>query len=250
MAVTLVQAEARVYILLDANVTAGYYLPRSLNSKRAATRIENLIDSVRSGEKDHFFYIPNFCIVEALGVFMKHAYGRWNPHLKGKKTIDKRVYEGLVAQFEKDIHHGRFLYHYELSRYHILGVNLVAPVDHYFQVSRGKRRRHAPMGAFDHLIISMGIELVRIHGADNVVLVSADDRLCAVLDKCCGGIKANTIRRLKLNIAERVTGKKFSPTLFPRGLNLKSATKAELAAVFGTWPLAVGNVPKTYRWLR
>ena len=50
-----------MYVLLDANVTAGYYLTRSLRSKFATERIANIFDSVRTGESDLFFYIPNFC---------------------------------------------------------------------------------------------------------------------------------------------------------------------------------------------
>ncbi len=235
-----------MYVLLDANVTAGYYLPRSLNSQKAYDRISVLFDSVRSGKTRHFFYIPNFCIAEVFGVFMKHAYGRWNKHVKKKGTIDKRVYQSLVTQFQSDIHNGRFIYHYELSRYHVLAINLVAPVDHYFQISRG--RPAAPMGTFDHLIIAMGIHLVHIHGSDNVVIVSADDRLCAIVDKCRSGLNANTIAKLKLSIAEEVTGRPFSPEIFPRCLNLKRVKQAELVSTFGEWPLEVGKVSGVYRW--
>jgi hypothetical protein len=153
-----------MYILLDANVTAGYYLPRSLNSRRVAERIEILFDSVRSGATKHFFYIPNFCVAEVFSVFMKYAYGHWNRQVrKAGGTIDKRIYERLIRQFQNDIHNGRFLYHYELSRYHVLGINLVAPVDHYFKFTH--HPKSTPMGTFDHLIISMGIHLAHIHGS-------------------------------------------------------------------------------------
>ena len=63
-----------MYLLLDANVTAGYYLSRSLDSKRAASRIENILNSIRSGATDHFLYIPNFCIAEVFSTFMKYAF--------------------------------------------------------------------------------------------------------------------------------------------------------------------------------
>jgi len=237
------------YVLLDTNVTAAYYLPRSLASKRAAERIAILFDSVRAGGSTHFFYIPNFCIAETFSVFMKHAFGHWNRQVK-KGTIDKRVYNSLVQQFESDIHNGKFLYQYELSRYHVLATNLVAPIDHHYQHTRGRKRQHVPMGTFDHLIVAMGVHLVHIHGSDNVVVVSADDRLTRILDLCRRGIPANTVRKLKLEIARRVTGRPFSPDLFPRALNPKSATKAELATVFGTWPLAILKKPAAYRWVR
>ena len=78
-----------MYVLLDANVTAGYYLPRSLNSVKAQQRIEILFDSVRSRQADHFFYLPNFCVAEVFSVFMKHSFGTWNKQVK-KGTIDTR----------------------------------------------------------------------------------------------------------------------------------------------------------------
>lgn len=240
----------RKYILLDANVVAGYYLPRSLDSVRARGRIENILDSVRTGESDCFLYIPNFCIAETFSVFMKHGFGKWNRHVKkaGGK-IDRRVYERLVNQFQGDIHNGRFINQYELSRYHVLGINLVAPIDHHFQISRGKKN-HRPMGTFDHLIISMGIQLAHVHGPENVVIVTADSRLTDVLDKCRTGLTPSVIRKLKLHIAERVTGRPFDRSRYPQYANLKDASKAELKAVFGSWPLAVGKVPPVYRWTR
>jgi hypothetical protein len=67
-----------VYLLLDANVTAGYYLPRSLDSRRARGRIRVIFDSTRSHASPPVLYIPNFCIAEVFSVFAKHAFGKWN----------------------------------------------------------------------------------------------------------------------------------------------------------------------------
>jgi hypothetical protein len=95
-----------------------------------------IFDSTRSHASSPVLYIPNFCIAEVFSVFAKHAFGKWNRHVKKKKgTIDKRVYKSLVRQFGSDIHNGAFLNQYELSRYHILGIDLVAPVDHHYQIS-------------------------------------------------------------------------------------------------------------------
>lgn len=239
-----------MYLLLDSNVTAGYYLPRSLDSRKARQRIEILFQSIRSGKSKHFLYIPNFCIAEVFSVFMKHAFGKWNRHvIKKGGTIDKRVYEKLVTQFQADIHNGKFLYHLELNRYHILGINLVAPIDHSYKFSRGEGNV-TPCGTFDHLIISMGITLSHIHGRDNVCIVSADDRLTDLLSKCSSLHRPTTIKRLKLDLAEDVIGHPFNKDLFPKYLNLKTAKVSELRELFGTWPLEVGNVPEHFRWLK
>lgn len=239
-----------MYLLLDSNVTAGYYLPRSLDSRKAQHRIENLFWSIRSGKTDHFLYIPNFCIAEVFSVFMKYAYGKWNRHvIKKGGTIDKRVYKKLVKQFQDDIHNGKFIYHLELNRYHVLGINLVAPIDHSYKFSRGEGNV-SPCGTFDHLIVSMGITLSHIHGRNSVCIVSADDRLTDLLAKCSSLTNPAKIRKLKLDIAEDVIGRPFSKELFPRFVNLKTAKISELKALFGDWPLDVGYVPYNYRYLR
>jgi hypothetical protein len=222
-----------------------------LSSKRAAKRIKVIFDSARTGESDFFFYIPNFCIAETFSVFMKHAFGKWNTHVKkAGGRIDRRVYESLVKQFQADIHNGAFLNQYELSRYHVLGINLVAPIDHHFQITRGGAKRHVPSGTFDHLLISMGLQLAKIHGPDNVIIVSSDMRLCKVLDKCRSGLKANVVKKLKLRIGENVTGRAYSPSLYPSCINLVSAKTRDLVHAFGRWPLPVGIVRRVYRWTR
>jgi len=244
-----------MYVLLDANVTAGYYLPRSLRSKHARERIETIFNSVRSNKSELFFYLPNFCVAEVFSVFMKHSFGSWNKHVK--KTIDTRNYNKIVKQFQDDIHNGKLIYHYELSRYHVLGINLVAPIDHYFQLSRSKKKSKtgnlvkpnvSPMGTFDHLIISMGILLAHIHGKDNVVILSTDDRLTNILSKCKSEIPRETISKLKLNKAKSITGRSFSTNIFPKHLNIKNCTKSELISVFGEWPLPIGKVPSVGRY--
>lgn len=250
-----------MYFLLDANVTAGYYLSRSLKSKRARERIELIFDSVRSGQRNDFFYIPNFCVAEVFSVFMKHCFGSWNTHVG--QTIDTRHYNRIVQQFQDDIHNGKFLYHYELSRYHILGINHVAPIDNYFQIKRKRKSSSKkqsnrnkkvkpnvrPMGTFDHLIISMGVHLAHIHGNKNVAILSADERLTTILSKCKSNIPEATQERLRLDKAEALTGKKFGPNIFPQHLNLIHATKKEMTSVIGQWPVQVGNVPQVGRYV-
>ena len=239
-----------MYLLLDANVTAGYYLPRSLGSRRARDRITAIFNAVRSEGTRHFFYLPNFCIAEVFSVFAKHSWGKWNKHLKNKGTIDTRVYNRLSGQFRKDIHNGAFINQYELSRYHILGIDLVAPIDHHYQITRGSKKQHHPAGTFDHLIISMGIQLAHVHGSENVAIVSADRRLLKILEKCHGGIPAAVRKKLKLDRAEELTGKPFSPDIFPRRVDLVHGTKSELDTVLGKWPLPTKGEVEAYRWTR
>lgn len=239
------------YLLLDANVVAALYLPHSNRSGLVRDRIRTIYEARISGGEDLFFYLPNFCVAEVFGVFMKHSFGSWNGHVK--KTIDTRVYDRLVAQFQSDIHNANVIYHLELSRYHVLGVNLVAPIDHYFQFRRrrsGDKRQIAPMGTYDHMIISMGCQLTKIHGVGSVAIVSADDRLTEILSKCQSNIPKSTIKKLRLDKCQDIVGIPFRPDSFPSGINLKSCSDAQLRDFFGNWPLTVGKVPKYYRHVR
>ncbi len=242
------------YLLLDACIVAGYYLPRSLRSLKAGQRIERILNYSRAKPEEYFCYIPNFCVAEVFSVFMKYTFARWNRHVKrGKKgTIDTRIYKNLCEQFRRDIHNGKFLYHYELSRYHILGVDLVAPIDHYYQISRSGKNIN-PMGTFDHLLISMGINLASIHGRDNVCIITADDRMTEILSKCkSGSIPEKTITKLKLKKAEEITGRRFGPDVFPKHLNLKNKSKKSYTEFFHEWPLKENKFDKksVYRFLK
>jgi len=237
-----------MYILFDANVVAAYYLPRSTQSSKVAERAQILIDSVRSGASRHFFYIPNFCIAEVFSVFMKYAFGTWNKQVKrAKGPIDKRVYKSLKDQFHEDIHNGKLFYHYELSRYHVLGINVVAPIDHHYKITKGPDT--IPMGTFDHLIISMSIHLAHIHGSENVLIVSADDRLTDILARCRSDISKEIIKKLKLEESKEITGRDFNSRIFPRFINFKRARKKDLENIFGSWPLSINRHKKAYRYL-
>lgn len=229
-----------MYCLFDACVIAAYYCPSTTRSRKVVESARNLIESVRSGKSKHFFYIPNFCIAEVFSVFMKYAYSRWNKQTKSGR-IRGWVHKRLRKQFEADIHNAKLFYHYELSRYHVLAINLVAPIDHHYKLYREAKTigRHAPAGTFDQLIIAMGIHLVKIHGAEKVVIVTADDRLARVIAKCRGSIPDSICQRLRLEEAADFTGIPFRPESFPLVLNLKRATKTQLKEVFGTWPLPI-----------
>lgn len=224
-----------MHFLIDANLAAGYYLPGSLSSKKERVRIKSILNYIKKGG-DHFVYIPNFCVAETFNVFAKYSFGKWNRHVKIKgKAIGIRRYQKLVEVFERDVHNGKFFYHYELNRYHILDTEFVSPIDHHYQGVRSKKKNKVPMSTFDHLIIAMGIELAHIHGRDKVCILSSDDRLNYILDKCKKNPSKSVIKRLKLpKVAERVRGLEFSANLFPEHLNLKRCSEADLKRILGS----------------
>ncbi len=235
-----------MYCLLDANVTAAYYCQSTTRSSKVVDRMRILIESVRSGETKHFFYIPNFCIAEVFSVFAKHKYSRWNTHVKS--LIDLRVYKKIRKQFQDDIHNANLFYHYELSRYHVLAVNLVSPIDHYYRMKRRRKSKTKkktsskpviPSGTFDQLLIGMAVHLVKIHGPGKVVVVTADERLSMLIEKCRANIVRDTRRRLGLDEASAFTGIPFRPDSFPIVINMQKASVKKLKLVFGEWPLSV-----------
>lgn len=207
----LTTPQTRKYFLVDANIVAGYYLPQCFATIDGAKKVKLLFEHIRKHPESHMIYVPNFCIAETINVFTKHSFGKWNRRVK--KTIDTRVYTRIVKAFETDIHNAKFMYHLELNRYHVLGINLVSPIDNYFKITTGKHS--TPASTFDHLVVSMGIQLVKTHGANNVCVLTADKRLAEIIKKCKSGIKRTTLDRMKIGIAEKLCTVKFSPDIFP-----------------------------------
>ena len=78
-------------------------------------------------------------------------------------------------------------------------------------------------------------------------MLTADDRIADIVERYRKPIRPSTIRRLKLDLAEEITGRSFGPGLFPQCLNLKAATRTELERVFGEWPLPVKGTVDVYR---
>lgn len=227
----------RRYLLLDASVVVAAYVPSATRSARLQERSRALIDSVRNRSNDSFLYMPNFCIAETFSVFMKHRFGKWNPHVK--HALTQKEFRAAVHAFQRDIHNGHLIYQYELSRYHVLGINLVAPVDHHYQMARPMRKKPRdrrtpkPAGTFDQLIVSMGVQLAHLHGAVNTVVVTADARLAGLIDQCRRPMKPGTQKTLGVDGGETIVGRRFEPSTFPNVLDLQRAPKRQASEFAG-----------------
>ena len=237
------------YLLLDANIIAGYYLPKSLHkaSKKALRDIERIINYARTHQDEYTLCVLDICIAEVLSVFMKYSFSRWNRHVR--KTLDSRIFDKLARQFRNDINNGA-IKHCKLSGRHIVGADLIAPIDHYYRISKG--RNVYPMGTLDHLIISMGIYLTSIHGRDNVCILSADKRLTDILKKCKKHIPQSVISKLRLKEKSDVLMAAFGPDIFPKHINIKEADRKQYLSIFNEWPLKEldTNKHKIYRYLK
>lgn len=226
------------YLLLDANVVAAYYLPRS-SHQRISLRMKELVSRLRKrgrAPKPFVLFLPNFCIVEVFNIMRKYRFGKWNKKVKSSGgIISKREYHRIYRQFQKDIHNGKLFYHYELSRYHLLNTALIGPIDNYYayQRQRGKKKANpSPMSTFDSLIIGIGIELVRLHGRENVLLLTDDDRIYQMLQRA-SAIPKTTARKLGLYEAASLIGKQFARSLYPKALHLRKASNKEYAQALG-----------------
>lgn len=237
---------SRKYILLDANIVVAYYVPSAGTDEKTTLRIQSIIDSARTNTTNFFFYIPNFCIAEVFSVMAKCALGR-------NKKLDARNYRSAKKDFRNDIHNSNLLYHYELSRYHVLAMDLIAPISHYFKAARkprkGKDKKLSAIGTFDQLILAMGLHLAKIHGSENVVVVSNDERLIRVLKHA----KEKTIvpatkEKIGLREAELFTGIEITKNSFPQYLYLKKATDRQLLGTLGVLPTVGKMNRKSFRY--
>lgn len=225
------------YLMLDSCVVAAYYVPRSAaRFRHLANRAKLLMDSTKHDLPIcRRLLIPNICIGEVFSTFAKYRFASWNPQVP--TPIGDVTYWRARQDFHNDIHNGRMLQQYELSRYHVLACDLISPVDHAYEFyrSRGKKKRKIPMGAFDHLFIAIGIELVKTRGWDNVLLVTADRRLGHILTRASKLTRTKAARLGLLKTASDL-GLEFGPRLYPRVLNLATCTERELCESFAQWP--------------
>lgn len=251
MVAKTLSTEHRRFVLLDANIVAGYYLPESLSLISARPRIKNIIDAVRNaGAPEVFLYIPEFCIPEVFAVFARYFFATWDKQVRKNlpKKLKRTDYDKILKKFRNDLHYGALLYQVELNRYHVLATDLISPVDSYYQHYRtrknAKRRmRKKMMGAADHTIIGMGVNLSRIHGRDHFAILTADHRLADILTRATS-VKPNTAEKLGLFETAKKLGLEYRKNIYPRVINLAKTTKNELKEFFGVWPLPLKPIIK------
>ena len=245
------------FVLLDANLVAGYYLPDSLSWKPARPRIQNIVDAVRKGgAPEVFLFIPTLCIVEVFAVFSRYSFAKWDTQVKKNmpRGLDTRAYKRIRTKFSSDLHNGHVLQQVEFNRYHVLATDLISPVDAHFQHYRNRaakrkgktsvKRHKRMMSATDHAIIGMGIQLSKIHGRDNFAILTADHRFADILTRATS-VKKATAERLGLVKTSKDLGLKYGPDIYPQVINLAKAKDKELEGFFGDWLLPTKTADET-----
>jgi len=243
----------RKILLWDASVVIPYYLPEASKNGRAAARAKVLVEAVRHHRIEAHCLIPNIVVAEVFAAFDRYCYSGWDSQVykrfggsKGK-TLHTSKYRSARKKFQADIHNGSLFYQHDLGRYHILGLDLIAPVDKYKKFYRSKDVR--AMGASDLLIGSMAMHLVRVHGRENVRLLTADRRMHAIFDRACSRLKFETAKKLGLvSKAPELGFGDWSGDLYPRVFDLERCSDNHLSKFFGVWPLPTrktrGKAPK------
>lgn len=234
------------YVVLDTNVLVGYYIPDAI-AEPARSNIRIFLESCRTGKQpDWYLLIPNLVIAETFSTFAKYCFATWNPHIKKSlpKGLDTRRYKNVRKRFHEHIHNGLFFHQVELNRYHVLAIDLIAPIDHYFQHYKGKKNK-SPMQTADMLILAMGIHLNHQLGKDRFSIITADRRMSAICEKARAGINDNTAEKLGIREKAEELGYGYSPDIYPRVINLHVKDKKLLKEAFGNWPLEVANKSTT-----
>jgi hypothetical protein len=200
-----------------------------------------IIDSARNHRIDTQFYVPNIAVAETFTAFDRACYSKWDNKTGKKfggkgKTLDTRRFKTARDSFRRDIHNGALFYQYDLSRYHILALDLVSPIDKHRKFYR--TNNVMSMGASDLLIGGMAIHLSKLLGKENFCLISTDRRMNAIFCKAPYKLKENTITKLELDKAAKELGfHEWTPNIYPNVLDPARCSEQELKKVFGHWPL-------------
>ena len=229
------------YVLLDANVIAGYYFPQTLKYKIAAERIKTIIDSVKKVNSQNIKLLaPDICIAETFTVMSKYANTIWKnkPKKKIKESIHKKTYNSRREHFKKDIHNGKVIEVVDIHRYHILTKHFVSPVDHItpsLQKGEIKNTINELVG-MDQLIAGMSIWLSMLFGRERIILLTSDYRLAYILRKG----RNVTTKQAKdwgfLEISQELD-MEWSQDIYPNVIDLANDEEKVLRKYFGAWPL-------------
>ncbi len=223
----------RHYVLVDACVAAAHFAPKSTQSAHLKARSATLFTGA-SPQVDLRLLIPNFCIAEVFAVFEKYRWGRtWNKHVKPANTLTPAAFAAARGAFRTAIHNGAAVQQVELNRYHILCVDLVAPVNNAYKIvrSRSTKKNPSPASTFDMQVVAMGIWLQRLFGGADFTVVTGDERIATVVRRARSTNLGQPMKTHLAGVAAEL-GLTYGPALYPAVLNLTRCRRDELDARF------------------
>ena len=226
----------RKHILIDACVAAAAYALKSTRSAKLASRANVLLTGF-SPECEPQLLIPNFCIAETFAVFEKYRWGAsWNPHVNPKTRLTAREFRTARKSFHRAIHNGSRLLQIELNRYHVLCLDLIAPINAAYRIKRdrGKKKNVSPARTYDLLFISMGIWLQNQLGSDNFVVVTGDERIALIIRRAKSVSLARSMRRHLRTVAKGI-GLQYGSSIYPEVIDLVHCNRSQLVSTFSSW---------------
>jgi hypothetical protein len=220
-------------------VIVDYYLPETSSRIKTPKRIATIIDSIRNRITNIQLFVPDFCIVETYNAFTKWRFGE-RILLKGK-AISKKRFDEAKRLFHEDTLNGKVIQPYELSRYHLIAADLISAVDYHYQYFRkvgdvSSKQKFTSIRVADTLLGAMGIWLVKLHGRENVAIVTADNRMEAIIGKA-QRVSKTAMRKLGLKKIAANIGLEYSSDIFPQVLHLEEDSTKVLRKFFDKWPL-------------
>ena len=154
-----------IYYLFDASALILFY-------QKANKKLDEIF--VSKAKNESFIYVPQFCVPEVFNTFARLYYR--------DKKISEDIYNQYCVAFKEHVSSRKVIYCYDLHRYHNLNAHQLFIYDHtipYDHINSTKS-----LSTLDILIISMGMELKRIHPPQDVFLVTADKRMQTVCKAC------------------------------------------------------------------
>jgi hypothetical protein len=187
-----------------------------------------------------YFLIPNFCIGETFTAFEKHRWGAsWNKHVNANTRLTPGKFQAARQAFHQAIHNGTKLLQVELNRYHVLCLDLIAPINAAYRIKRDRKTKKnvSPASTYDLLFVAMGVWLQRQYGATDFVVATGDERVALVVRRAKSVSLGRPMRNHLAEVASRI-GLTYGPTIYPEVVDLVHAKNADLEAVFPGWDRA------------
>lgn len=226
----------RHHVLVDASVAAAHFAPKTTTSVNLKARAAALIMG-GAMSYDARLLIPSFCIAEVFAVFEKYRWGRsWNKQVSKDRTLTPTEFALAQDYFRDAIHNGAVLLQWDLNRYHILCVDLIASVNNAYKIrrSRKKQRNPVPASTYDMLLVAMAIWLQHQLGAEAFTVVTGDDRIRQVVSRA-KSVNLGVAMRDHLEEVASLLGLTYSPDLYPTVPNFTNARRDELEARLPDW---------------
>lgn len=227
------------HVLIDACVAAAHFAPKTTQSANLRTRASRLLTG-HAADYQVRLTIPDFCIAEVFAVFEKYRWGRtWNKQVKAKNCLTPSEFQTAREDFRGAIHNGARILQQPLSRYHILAVDLIAPVNNAYQIQRrrGKKAKNLnarPASTYDMLVVAMGIWMQRQMGADSFTVITGDDRIRQVVERA-KSLKLGQPMKAHLSAVAENLGLAHGPDLYPHVLNLTNCSAVALRERLPGW---------------